>query len=123
MKNIKLNKDKLNDYKRYNEHIKSSIEHTNNVCDNVIEQLLFYKYLINSTYDYDELIDSTVAENLTIIIKDLELILDCISVDKLHEVIDYSEEVDITLSWKDFKKMKITKKLLREMKIYNLTKD
>lgn len=110
--------DEINEY---NEYVKDNIETVNSFCDLLVEQLLFYKHIINSEYNSSDLMGSTVHSNLS----EITSRLDNVQKDSIliKDLIDYMDNKDVELKWKDFESMELSKELKREFKIYNLTKN
>lgn len=103
----------------YNRYVKENLEVANKLCDELVEQILFYKFIMNSSYNENDLIGNSVHTNFTEIIRRLE------NIEKntlpIKELIDYMESEGIELKWKNFESMKMTKEFKREYKLYKLT--
>jgi hypothetical protein len=105
----------------YNDYVKENIENVDKLCDKLVEQILFYKYIINSDYDQSDLVNGKVARNISEIMdrfKDIEEISRFIK-----EITDYAIEENHNLSWSDFDGLELDKEFKREYNIYKLTKD
>ena len=109
--------DEINDY---NEYVKENIHFADELCDKLIEQILFYKFILNSDYNVEDLMNNTVAGNVSKIIENLEYFKHSSML--FNELIDYIKSEERELKWKDFKEMEMDKELLREFNIYKLTK-
>lgn len=104
----------------YNEYVKENIETVNSFCDILVEQILFYKHVINSEYDSSDLMSGTVNGNLSEIMNRLEIVQKDSAL--INDLIEYMEKEDVELKWRDFESMGLSKEFKREFKIYNLTK-
>ena len=110
--------DEINDY---NEYIKENIVHIDGLCDKLIEQLLFYKFIVNSEYDSKDLMGKSVHSNLSRIMENVGYIESQSNI--IKEFVEYMEREDVKLKWRDFEAMEPTEKFLREFKLYKLNKD
>ncbi len=116
---MSIDNESINPYDNY---VSGNINRIDKYCDSLIEQILFYKFIINSNYDESDLLSDAMSSNINKVVNDLKLISKSVSKNHLIEMLDFIEEEDIKLKWKDFQAMEPTKELLREFKIYKLMK-
>lgn len=106
--------------RQYSDYVKDTINTLEEYGDHIIESVLFYKYVIKSDYNEQDLMNGTMAKNIESIIEKLESFSKEVII--LKEVADFLDTKGETLKWSDFEGSELSKELLREYKINKLTK-
>ncbi len=104
--------------KAYSDYCNECISQLEETCDELINQVLFYKYIINSNFSEGDLLNGNVSGNLNAMTDNLGSLNE--SAKLLDGIIEslYLEENE--LKWSDFEKGELKKELLREYKLYKL---